>query len=132
MAGAPGISKAITLFSRQSSRRGWRRVAVACIAMGQMAVATTLVPADAVLDKAQFGSPAHIETPESTECLGHHGHLFCQIVRSLWATGATPGISVAGESAAPIRIAQRCPDWPLPADASIWSAPGIPRAPPLV
>lgn len=131
LASASGISKATNLFLRQSSRRGWRRVAVSCIALAQIAVATSLVPADAVLDMAQFEPPVHVETPESTECPGHDGHLFCQIVRSLWATGAAPGIAVAGQSSAPIRIAQRCPDWPLPADASIWSSPGIPRAPPL-
>ena len=97
-----------------------------------MAVATALVPADAILDIDQFGSPDHVETPAAPECLVHHGHLFCQIVRSLWATGVAPDISIAGEHAPPIRFEDSCPDGSLTNSASIWSAPTIPRAPPLV
>ncbi len=97
-----------------------------------MAVAMALVPADAILDIDQFGSPAHIETPATTECQVNHGHLFCQIVRSLWAAGAAPDMSIACEHSPPIRVAQPRPDGLLANNQSIWSAPAIPRAPPLV
>ncbi|MDE2980030.1 MAG: hypothetical protein OXU74_02445 [Gemmatimonadota bacterium] len=100
--------------------------------MPQMVVAAALVPADAILDIDQFGLPDHIEAPGTTECLVHHGHLFCQIVRSLWATGAAPDISIAGEHAPPLYVAQPRPDASLTNNASIWSAPAIPRAPPHV
>ena len=96
-----------------------------------MAVAMALVPADALLDIDQFGVPEHVESPGSTECPVHHGHLFCQIARSLAAPGAAQRVTIAGEDAPTVRIAQPGHESSIPISASIWSASLIPRAPPL-
>ena len=96
-----------------------------------MAMAAALAPADALLDIDQFGLPVHVESPATTECLVHHGHLFCQIVRSLAAPGAAQRVTMAAEGAPAIHMAQPGRESPVPVSASIWSASLIPRAPPL-
>ena len=118
------------MFLRRTGRGNRPRFAFSGIAAVQIAVAAALVPADAVLDIDLFGLPEHVESP-AADCPVHYGHLFCQIVRSLWVPGAAQRVTIAPEDAPTIHVAHPGHESCVPISASIWSASLIPRAPPL-
>ena len=83
-----------------------RRVAAACLALFHLGSASALTHADALLDAASMGSPDHIESPESSDCAVHHGHLICQVVRSLSQAEVPRGVTVKDGLAPPTRIGE--------------------------
>ncbi|MDE2781762.1 MAG: hypothetical protein OXK77_02285 [Gemmatimonadota bacterium] len=101
------------------------------IAALQIGIAAGLGPADAILDIERFGSPVHIESPENADCAVDHGHLFCQVVRSLSKAGVAGGITLPRVCLPPLRLPE--PDrvaLRLPA-APILCGSIVPRAPPI-
>lgn len=119
------------MFLNESNRPPLRRLSLTSIATAQIAASAVLTPADALLDIERLGSVDHIESPANADCSAAHGHLFCQVVRSLYAASVAHGFMVAGNNAPVIHLLplggqpDRC------CGPSIWSAPVIPRAPPL-
>lgn len=107
-----------------------RRAGVAFVCVSHIGVATVLGPVDAILDAERAATPVHIESPSPAECPSHHGHLFCQLVRSLSAAGVARSITEA-ERAEPV-VRHVCPGCESShvASAPITSGPVIPRGPP--
>ena len=121
-----------TLFFQQPSKWDLRRVGAACIAALQIGASAALGPADAILDIERFGSPVHVESPENADCAVDHGHLFCQVVRSLSKAGVSGGITLPQVCLPPLRlpepdrVADRLPIAPILCGSI------VPRAPPIV
>lgn len=116
---------------RRSSRWNLRRAGVSGLGTLQIGILVGLPAADAVLDIEFFGSQIHVESPEHADC-GDHGHLFCQMVRSLANAGVSHGITFSETGEPLIRVPE-----PDRAAGCVPSAPilfgsVIPRAPPVV
>lgn len=79
---------------------------IACVALLQIGSTVALTHADALLDGERMGAPDHVESPESTDCAVHHGHLFCQVVRSLSQATVSPDITAEAGPAPPILDAE--------------------------
>lgn len=116
---------------RQSTRWNLRRAGISCFATLQIGVSAGMPSADAILDGERFGSPIHVESPENTDCAVDHGHLFCQVVRSLSKAGISHGITLSQTGEPPLRVpepdqaADRIPSTP------ILFGSVAPRAPPV-
>ncbi len=108
-----------------------RRTAVFSLATIQIGLAGFLGPADAVLDIERFGSPIHVESPESADCAVAHGHVFCQVVRSLSNPVVSGGISLPRVSAPPLRLPEPDMAADRPPATPILLGSVIPRAPPI-
>ncbi len=83
-----------------------QRTAIACVALLQMGSTVALTHADALLDGERMGAPDHVESPENSDCSVHHGHLFCQVVRSLSQATVSPEITTEAGPAPPILDAE--------------------------
>lgn len=108
-----------------------RRTAVFSLATLQIGLAGALGPADAVLDIEPFGSPIHVESPESADCAVTHGHVFCQVVRSLSKAGVPGEIMLPRVSAPPLRLPEPDVATDSPPATPILLGSVIPRAPPI-
>ena len=109
-----------------------RRLSVACICLLHVGVASALGPADAILDAERATTPVHIETPSHPDCASHHGHLFCQLVRSLSLASVSHSINVANPHAPPVRHADRSREASHVKSTPIMSGSVIPRGPPTL
>lgn len=119
------------MFFRQPRNVDLRQVGVAFIAALQIVVAAALGPADAILDIERFGSPVHVESPENADCAVDHGHLFCQVVRSLSKAGFSGGVTLPRVCLPPLRLPEPdCVAARLPI-APILRGSVVPRAPPI-
>jgi len=76
----------------RSTSRGAQAFGALFVSLLQLAAATALPAADAVLDAERVALPLHVESPHSESCPGSHDHLFCQVVRSLSAISAPQAI----------------------------------------
>jgi len=95
-----------------------------------MGSTAALTHADALLDGGRMGSPDHLESPESTDCPVHHGHFFCQVVRSLAHASISRGITTGHGPAPPIRVAEADCESGEARGAPILFGSAIPRGPP--
>jgi len=95
--------------------------------MGSM---IALVHVDAVLDGERMGTPDHVESPESTDCHVHHGHVFCQVVRSLAHASISRDITTEYGSEPPIRVVEADCEAGEARGAPILFGSAIPRGPP--
>jgi hypothetical protein len=68
------------------------------VAAFQLVVVTATPVADALLDAASAALPIHVESERPVSCGDGHGHLFCQLCRTL-----------AFGSAQPLRRLAACP-----------------------
>lgn len=119
------------MFFRQSSRWDLRRVGVSCVAAFQIGAAAGLGPADAILDIERFGSPVHVESPTNADCAVDHGHLFCQVVRSLSKAGIPHRITLSQETGPPVHLPEPDREAGRAPVASVLTGSVIPRAPPV-
>jgi len=108
-----------------------RRAAVFSLATLQIGLAGSLGPADAVLDVERFGSPIHVESPEGADCAVAHGHVFCQVVRSLSKAGVSGAISLPRVSAPLLRLPEPETAIDRPPATPILLGSVVPRAPPI-
>lgn len=108
-----------------------RRKAVFSLATLQIGLTGSLGPADAILDIERFGLPIHVESPERADCAVDHGHVFCQVVRSLSKAGVSGGIMLPRVSAPPLRLPEPDTAADRPPATPILPGSGIPRAPPV-
>lgn len=108
-----------------------RRAAAACLALFHLGSASALTHADALLDAASMGWPDHVESPESSDCAVHHGHLICQVVRSLSQAEVPRGVSVEDGLAPPIRIVDTNREGYEAKGPPILLGSVIPRGPPV-
>ena len=99
--------------------------------MLHVGAATALGPADAVLDAERALAPIHIESPANPDCTFHHGHLFCQMLRSLSFAGVPRNIDLANPQVPPFRLADRILDASHVKSTPIMSGSVIPRGPPV-
>lgn len=108
-----------------------RRTAVFSLVTLQIGLAGSLGPADAVLDIERFGSPIHLESPDSGDCAADHGHVFCQVVRSLSKAGVSGGITLPRVSAPTLRLPDSDTVADRPSATPVLLGSVIPRAPPI-
>ena len=113
--------------------RKWdlRRAGVAGISFLYMVVTIALGPADAILDAASLGSRTHIESPHEANCASHHGHLLCQVVRSLSFAGISRWESATDRPAPEVRCVEMGGDTGEIKRAPILLGSVIPRGPPV-
>ncbi|MYA63353.1 MAG: hypothetical protein F4X60_16230 [Gemmatimonadetes bacterium] len=83
-----------------------RRVAATCLALLHLGSASALTHAYALLDAASMGLADHVESPDGSDCAVHHGHFFCQVVRSQLEADVPLGVTVEAELAPPIRVVE--------------------------
>ena len=77
-----GINSAMYTLSLATDLRLTRRLGVLVLAVLQLVGATVLPGVDGKLDVELYGTPVHVESEGSHDCMPHHDHLFCQVVRS--------------------------------------------------
>ena len=109
-----------------------QRTAIACVALLQMGSTIALTHADALLDGERMGAPDHVESPETSDCAVHHGHFFCQVVRSLSQAAVSPDIATEAGPAPPILVAEAECEADEVKRAPILFGAASPRAPPTV
>jgi hypothetical protein len=103
---------------------------VLALALGQLVAAVVLPAADGHLDVEKFGMPVHVESHGDRDCMPHHDHTFCQVMRATsLATPARASAEIAGypialDVPAPRRVEQDRSTVPLLGTES------APRAPP--
>jgi len=93
-------------------------------------VSLALATTDGVLDVERFGTPVHVESDGRADCVPHHDHAICQVVRSatLGAPSSAPD-EVASAQPSGSLVAAPAADPPLPSNDRLRGSPG-PRAPP--
>jgi len=80
-----------------SDRRWTARLGVLALALGQLVVAVVLPAADGHLDVEKFGTPVHVESHGDRDCMPHHDHAFCQVMRATsLATPSRASAEIAG------------------------------------
>ena len=119
------------MFVGHKGKRELWRVAAACLALFQIGSTSVLAHADALLDAERTGSPLHVESPENSDCALHHGHLFCQVVRSLFQAVTSPEIVVQADPAPLIRVVEAEREAYQAKCAAILLGSVIPRGPPV-
>ena len=120
------------MFIRQSDPWNLRRVSVAWICAFHVAAAIALGPADVVLDADRAATPVHIEPQGHEDCAFGHGHLFCQLVRSLSRAGISNGIHVANPPAPLVRPSATSREATHVRSTPIMAGSVIPRGPPTL
>ena len=119
------------LFFRHADGWDLRRAGLSCLATLQIVASAGLGPADAILDIERFGAPLHVESPEGSDCGVGHGHLFCQVVRSLSKAGVPTGITLHQITEPPLRPPEPDRGMEQVAVAPILLGSSTPRAPPI-
>ena len=109
-----------------------RRVGVLVLALFQLGVAVVLPGADAVLDARTASAPVHVESTGNDDCVQHHDHVFCQVVRSLFEAIASGDAGASSTDALPglqayVSIDDHELTRPILLRGSV-----APRAPPLI
>ncbi len=107
-----------------------QRTAIACVALLQMGSTVALTHVDALLDGERMGAPDHIESAENSDCAVHHGHLLCQVVRSLSQATVSPDIATEAGPAPPILDAEADRESGEVKRAPILFGAASPRGPP--
>lgn len=113
----------------QSNRSVLRQFGVACLAVFQIGITVSLPPADALLDIERFGSPQHIESSANNTC-AVHGHLYCQVVRSLSNAGVARPVLTAEGTQPPIYAPDPGREACCANSAPVLFGAVVPRAPP--
>ena len=109
----------------------FRRVAAACLALFQIGSTSALTHADALLDAERMGTPAHVESPENSDCAIHHGHLFCQVVRSLFQATISHEVTTRTAPVSLIRVVKADREAHHAKCAPILFGSVVPRGPPV-
>ena len=118
------------MFVRHSGKSEFWRATVACVALLQMGSTAALTHADALLDGERMGTPDHVESPENGDCPVHHGHIFCQVVRSLAHASISREITTEQGSVPPIRVVEADCESGEARGAPTLFGSAIPRGPP--
>ena len=107
------------------------RVVGACLAALQVAAAAVLTPADALLDVDRYDWERHVAAPDAPDAAEHHGHHFCQAVRSLATARAPSPPPSAAPDVSILLVREPTPASTVAGDAPGLCGSGIPRAPPV-
>ncbi len=118
------------LLQRKAEGRTFLRLGSALAVALQLGVSALLIPADAVLDIDLY-SAVHIDSRAGSDCSSEHGHLFCQLVRSLAAAGAAHPFALAERTAPPFHLDQPVREAEPAAASPILAGSVVPRAPPV-
>ena len=119
------------LLQRKAEGTTLRRLGTALMVVLQLGASALLIPSDAILDIDRYGA-VHIDSPTGSDCSVNHGHLFCQLVRSLIAAGAAHPVALPRQPAPslhpddPVCEAERVAASPIVAGSL------VPRAPPAL
>jgi len=113
---------------RCADRRRWMTAVLVAVQAGLIAL---LVPLDALMDSAHSEAAPHVESPESPACATGHGHLFCQVVRSLSKVVVSSQAALLQQpTEVPAHLVVRPGDLPPPRRAFLLG--GVtPRGPPV-
>ena len=120
------------VFIRRTDGWNLHRVGFAAVSLLHIGAATSLGPIDAILDAERARMPIHFESPDSSDCAGGHGHLFCQLVRSLSLAPVPRHIQVAGSPIPHVRHADASRHAEHLERPRMMARSVVPRAPPIL
>ena len=105
---------------------------MAAISLLHIGAATALGPVDAILDAERARTPIHVESQANSDCAGGHGHLFCQLVRSLSLAPVPQHIQVTSLPIPPARHADARRHSKRFEGPRLLAGSVVPRAPPII